>query len=66
MKYKYLILPENGDVWGTNDKNAALKAAEDDLVIDCETAEMVDDDDCRSEIDPYDPVEEDEEEETEE
>ena len=57
MKYRYLILPENGDVWGTNDLAEALKAAESDLVIDAETSEIVEEDDDRESIDQYEPPE---------
>jgi hypothetical protein len=62
MKYRYLILPENGDVWGTNDLPQALIAAESDLVIDVATDEMVDEDDDREDIDQYEPPEDPEEE----
>ena len=55
MKYRYLILPENGDVWGTNDLPTALSAAETDLVLDAETSEMVDEDDDRETIEDYEP-----------
>ena len=61
MKYRYLILPDNGDVWGTNNLKAAVKAAEIDLVIDVSTAERIDEDGDRDGIEEYEPPEDPEE-----
>lgn len=54
MKYRYLIINEWDAVWGTNDVNKALEAAEENQVVDCETGEALDYDGAREAIDEYD------------
>ena len=53
MKFRYIIVDEWGAVWGTNDHKLALKAAQVDQVVDCETGEELDDEDGREALDEF-------------
>ena len=57
MKYRYLIINEWDAIWGTNDKDDALVAAQESQVYDCETGEIVGDDDEREDVDLFVPQE---------
>lgn len=61
MKFRYLILVDDGDIWGTNDRDEALAAVESCQVVDVkEGLDLGTGDD----IDEYEPpeVEEDDDE----
>lgn len=43
MKWKFIIIEFDGDIYGTNDEHLALLAADEEIVIDCEKGVVMQD-----------------------
>lgn len=54
VKWKYVIIPEDYGVYGTNDRKIAIEASEFEIVYDVEAGELIEPS-CTTTVQEYKP-----------